>query len=142
MVLKRYGDTLEKFLFKRNEPFTLACTIKIGIRVLEQLRLIHEAGFTYNDLKLDNILVGECRDEPNYKYTQHRIRIIDFGLVKRWMDKSNNGHCKKKRERYFQGNMIFASKNAFNLFTQSRRDDLMSLCYLLLYLVDGDLKFL
>lgn len=38
--------------------------------------------------------------------------------------------------------MIFASKNAFNLFTQSRRDDLMSLCYLLLYLVDGDLKFL
>ena len=67
MVLRRYGDTLEKFLFKRNEPFTLPCALKIGLRLLEQLRLIHEAGFTYNDLKLDNILVGECRDETNYK---------------------------------------------------------------------------
>ena len=38
--------------------------------------------------------------------------------------------------------MIFASKNAFNLFTQSRRDDLISLCYLLVYLIDGDLTFL
>lgn len=38
--------------------------------------------------------------------------------------------------------MIFASKNAFNLFTQSRRDDLISLCYLLIYIVDGDLAFL
>ena len=38
--------------------------------------------------------------------------------------------------------MIFASKNAFNLFTQSRRDDLMSLCYVLIYLIDGDLAFL
>lgn len=92
-------------------------------------------------MKLDNILVGECRDEANYKYTQHRIRIIDFGLVKSFLDEEGN-HISKKRERYFKGNMIFASKNAFNLFTQSRRDDLMSLCYLLIYLIDGDLVFL
>lgn len=38
--------------------------------------------------------------------------------------------------------MIFASKNAYNLYTQSRRDDLISLCYLLIFLIDGDLKFL
>ena len=99
-------------------------------------------GYCYNDLKLDNILVGECRDEPNYKYTQHRIRIIDFGLVKSFIDPKTKQHVKKRRERYFKGNMIFASKNAFNLFTQSRRDDLMGLCYLLIYLVDGDLAFL
>jgi len=142
MTLRRYGDTLEKYLFKRNEPFSLDCSIKIGMKLLEQLRIIHAAGYTYNDLKLDNVLVGECRDEPNYKYTRHRIRIIDFGLVKHWLDPITNEHTKKKRERYFQGNMIFASKNAFNLFTQSRRDDLMSLCYVLLYIIDGDLAFL
>ena len=38
--------------------------------------------------------------------------------------------------------MIFASKNAYNLYTQSRRDDLISLSYLLVFLIDGDLKFL
>jgi len=42
----------------------------------------------------------------------------------------------------FQGNLIFASKNAFKLNTLSRRDDLISLVYFLLYLVDGDLVFL
>ena len=35
MGLRRYGDTLEKFLFKRNEPFSLACALKIGLRLLE-----------------------------------------------------------------------------------------------------------
>ena len=38
--------------------------------------------------------------------------------------------------------MIFASVNAFNMITQSRRDDMISLCYFMLYLVDGDLAFL
>ena len=35
MVLRRYGDTLEKFLFKRNEPFTLGCAVKVGIKILD-----------------------------------------------------------------------------------------------------------
>ena len=46
------------------------------------------------------------------------------------------------KERFFQGNLIFASKHCFNLVTHSRRDDLISLAYLLLYLIDGDLAFL
>ena len=44
------------------------------------------------------MLVGECRDEPNYKYTLHRIRIIDFGLVKRYIDPTNGQHIKKRKE--------------------------------------------
>ena len=31
LVLHRYGDTLEKVLFKRSEPFSLPCAIKIGL---------------------------------------------------------------------------------------------------------------
>ena len=38
--------------------------------------------------------------------------------------------------------MVFASKHCFNLVTHSRRDDLISLAYLLLYLIDGDIAFL
>ena len=32
--------------------------------------------------------------------------------------------------------MLFASKNAFNFLKTSRRDDLIALCYLLIYLID------
>jgi hypothetical protein len=51
-------------------------------------------------------------------------------------------HIAATKERFFQGNLIFASKHCFNLLAHSRRDDLISLSYLLLYLVDGDLAFL
>ena len=37
---------------------------------------------------------------------------------------------------------MFASANAFNFQTLSRRDDLISLGYLLVYLIDGDIPFL
>ena len=40
------------------------------------------------------------------------------------------------------GSFIFASVNAMNYITQSRRDDLISLCYLLVYMVNGDLPFI
>jgi hypothetical protein len=42
----------------------------------------------------------------------------------------------------FFGNFLFASVNAFRFKTQSRRDDLISLCYMLVYMVDGSLPFL
>ena len=32
--------------------------------------------------------------------------------------------------------MLFASKNVFNFTMASRRDDMISLCYLLIYLLD------
>ena len=46
------------------------------------------------------------------------------------------------REKTFQGNLVFASPHQFNLETHSRRNDMISLAYFLLYLIDGDLCFL
>ena len=71
----------------------------------------------------------------------HKIKMIDFGLAQKYVD-AQGQHIPAVREKYFQGNLIFASKHCFNLVTHSRRDDLISLSYLLLYLIDGDLAFL
>lgn len=51
-------------------------------------------------------------------------------------------HIAPTKQKFFQGNLIFASKHCFNLLAHSRRDDLISLSYLLLYIIDGDLLFL
>lgn len=67
--------------------------------------------------------------------------MIDFGLAQKFVD-ADGKHIPEVRERFFQGNLIFASKYCFNLVTHSRRDDLISLSYMLLYLIDGDLAFL
>jgi serine/threonine protein kinase len=62
------------------------------------MKIIHEAGFTYNDLKLDNILVGDCKEIPNYKKTLHNIRIIDFGLSKKYIGEDGQ-HVQKQKEK-------------------------------------------
>jgi len=51
-------------------------------------------------------------------------------------------HIKNSKVQYFEGNLVFASKNAFNLQTLSRRDDVISLAYLLIYLLEGKLPFI
>jgi len=141
IIQDKLGKTLEDYLFERNEAFTEKTTLQVGIQLLDSIKLIHQSGFLYNDLKLNNICVGDAAELPNHTKSLHKIRVIDFGLAQRFHDENGN-HISCKKQGTFKGNIIFASKNAFNLLTQSRRDDLISLCYFLLYIIDGDLPFL
>lgn len=141
IVQEQLGETLESHLFARDEAFSPSCTYKIGLQLLDQIRLIHEAGYTFNDIKLDNILVGCPKSVRDHQDFLHKIKIIDFGLAMKYVTETGQ-HIPATKERFFQGNLIFASKHCFNLLTHSRRDDLISLSYLLLYLIDGDLAFL
>ena len=109
--------------------------------MLSQIKLIHQAGYTYNDMKLDNIMVGFPKSIRGHEDFLHQIRMIDFGLAQKYITDSGK-HIQAKKERFFQGNLIFASQHCFNLLTHSRRDDLISLAYLMLYLIDGDLAYL
>jgi hypothetical protein len=63
--------------------------------------------------------------------------LIDFGHS-REIQNDDGTHIKREKNQPFIGNYIFASHNAFLNRTQSRRDDLISLCYLLVYLLDGE----
>ena len=44
-------------------------------------------------------------------------------------------HINKQEVDTFRGNMIFSSSNQLRFFNTSRRDDLVSLCYLMIYLI-------
>ena len=57
---------MENHLFEKNEPFSEKTVLQIGIQLLESFKLIHEAGYTFNDLKLDNVLIGDSLKLPNY----------------------------------------------------------------------------
>lgn len=138
---EQLGDTLEAHLFERDEAFSPSCCYKVGLQLLDQIKMIHDTGYTFNDLKLDNIMVGYPKQLIDSKEYQGKINLIDFGLAQKYVDE-NGQHIPKTKLTCFQGNLIFASKHCFNLTTHSRRDDLISLSYLLLYLIDGDLCFL
>ena len=46
-------------------------------------------------------------------------------------------HIKREKTNKFRGSFLFASKNAFNYIRTSRRDDLISLVYNLIYMLDS-----
>lgn len=114
----------------KSKAFSEKTVMQIGIQLIDKLEAMHKCGYLFNDLKPNNILVGNVDDED-----LHSIKLIDFGISKTYLDE-NGDHVEEKSENLFKGNFIFASVNAFNFTTLSRRDDFISLCYLLIYMVD------
>lgn len=117
----------------------------LGIKVLTILEQIHSSGYIYNDLKLDNLLIGNDDRLPDQFESTNcfdnvSINIVDFGFVTRFMDETNQNHLAVQNVKIFRGNIMFASPNQLNFRSTSRRDDLISLVYLIVYMLNkGDL---
>jgi serine/threonine protein kinase len=73
-------------------------------------------------------------NNDNSKYPL--IKIIDFGMATKYID--NNGvHKPMHQMKEFKGNLIFASTSVVSFNRPSRKDDLISLSYFLLFLLNG-----
>jgi casein kinase 1 len=74
----------------------------------------------------------------NYSDTLH---IIDFGLAKQYRDPRTHIHIKYQQRTSPIGTARYASINAQSGSELSRRDDLESLAYVLIYLLRGSLPW-
>jgi serine/threonine protein kinase len=102
--------------------------------MINLLQELHKQRFIHRDLKLSNFTIG--RKEKNNK-----IYLIDFGLGKKYMDRDKN-HINFKEQKKFVGNVKYCSLNCHQLYEQSRRDDLESVCYIMMHMVKGTLPWL
>ena len=69
------------------------------------------------------------------------LYLIDFGLSKKYIDSKTGEHVKFKNNHKLNGTARFASVYALEGYELSRRDDLESLCYVLIYLLKGTLPW-
>lgn len=86
-------------------------------------------GYVHNDLKLENILIGH-KDAD-------RLYLIDFGLAQTFIS-PQGAHMEKEYVRKFSGNFLFASLNSCRGNNKSRRDDIESIFYLMIYLYNNN----
>ena len=120
------GNSIEKEFQLRNNKFELKDICMIAIQLIDRLEYIHSKYIIHRDIKTDNILTDE--------ETKKIIYLIDFGLAKKYRSARTGRHIKFTIPRRLTGTARYASTNALRGTEQSRRDDLESLGYVLIYL--------
>ncbi|GMN50507.1 hypothetical protein TIFTF001_019656 [Ficus carica] len=128
-----HGPPYEWQVYRLSEE-TVACIAVEAISILEQL---HLKGFVHGDVKPENFLLG-LPGTPNEK----KLYLIDLGLASRWRDTSSGRHVDyDQKPDVFRGTVRYASVHAHLGRTGSRRDDLESLAYTLIFLLKGKLPW-
>ena len=138
---KSYNILIETLLNKslfdlfinKNNKFRLTDCCFIGIQILEILEWIHSKDIIYRDVKPENFLIGI--KDPNAIY------VVDFGLCKKYRSSKTGKHLLPKLTGKFSGTLIYASSNVLKGKESSRRDDLISLGYMLIYLLKRDIPW-
>jgi serine/threonine protein kinase len=128
MVLNLLGKSLEDIKCEK-QSFSLKLTLQIGIKLLMLVRDIHNKGLIHRDIKPANFLLG----------TNNKLYLIDFGLCKSYI--KDGKHIVNKKNNCLIGSMTYASLNAHDFIELTRRDDLESLGYMLIYFYNGNLSW-
>ena len=133
LIQELLGKSIDKIFFEKKRKFSMKDCCMIGIQILDRLEYIHSKSIIHRDIKADNFLVGLKKNTIIY--------IIDFGLAKQYRSRKTGKHVKYTINKKWSGTSRFASANTLRGVEPSRRDDLESFCYLLLYLMKGSLPW-
>ena len=133
MITDLLGPNLEDILqYTKTKKFSLKTCLLTFKQIIERLKIIHKEGIIHRDLKPENLLVTtNTRDGTIY--------LIDFGLSKKFIDPKTDLHIPFKCDRPITGTIRYISINTHKGYEQSRRDDIESACYIIVYFYCGEL---
>ena len=129
------GHNLEE-LMKHNSSkrFSLKSVLMIADQMLTRLNNLHDKDYIHRDLKPENCVIG-LEEKENIVY------LIDFGLSRKYRYSRTNEHIPYKEGKSILGTVRYISIYTHFGIEQSRRDDIESLGYILVYLAKGILPW-
>ena len=134
MVQELLGENLGDIMSKlRNSQFNIVDVSMIAIQVLDRIEFVHSKNVVHRDMKPENFLFG--LEDKSFLY------LIDFGIARKYRSSRTGKHIKYSLTGKLFGTLKFLSYNATRGVQQTRRDDLESIGYMLVYLAGKELPW-
>lgn len=134
LIMSLLGPNLRTLLNLKGGKFELKTVLMIGIQTIQRIERLHDKGFLHCDIKPENFVIGLT------ELNQNIIHMIDFGFSRSYLD-IDGSHIEPNASEYISGSPYYLSTNAHAGVSPSRRDDLVSLGYMLLEMINGKLPW-
>ena len=133
LLMQLLGLSVEAYMENIGLKPDLRFTIELGYQMLNLIEYIHSRGIVHRDLSPSNFLFGLNKEKE-------KLFLVDFGLSKKYL-LDNGDHIPFNSYVPFVGNTRFCSKFTSGRLEYCRREELASLCYILIFVMKGSLPW-
>ena len=121
LVLEKLGQSFSQIFHECQYGFSTLEVVRLAIQMIKRIEYLHKKKYIHRDIKPGNFLEGIGPTRTGTVY------LADFGLSKRY-----DPRRPIERNLGFIGTIDYAPINAHKGISQSRKDDLESLGYVLM----------
>jgi serine/threonine protein kinase len=146
MAIDLLGKSLQTVSSEYKKSVPVGIVGMYAKQMVQIIWAVHQRGFVHRDIKPPNFMIGikknESDENENKTENSDKLFLIDFGMSRTYIDDKTNAHrCNKIRTTGIIGTPRYVSIHVHDGCEPSRRDDLISIMYVLVYLVKGRLPW-
>ncbi|XP_023216214.1 casein kinase I-like [Centruroides sculpturatus] len=132
LVMDCLRTSLENLFTLCSRHFTMKTVLMLADQMIERMEYVHNNNLIHRDIKPDNFLMG-------IGIHRNKLYLIDFGLAKQYIRRGR--HIPYRENKHVIGTVRYVSINTHLGIEQSRRADMESIGYVLMYFNRGSLPW-